>query len=157
MPRRTCYLATVNQLKFLHDMTGNRRFWPLVILNKIPNVPGQLAENIWAWAWSAYKGGEQWWLTAQEEKIHAKIVVGHEDRPLQERILDCYDFNSESRNILITSTEILKEIGWSVGDRGAVTALGMALKGVGVQRDEAKRVYRMPPRTGSNGHNLQRL
>ncbi len=147
-------MATVNQLKFLQDVTGNRRFWPLRIVKKIPPLTGDLAEAIWAWAWCQYKAGEQWWLTAEEEQIHAQIVVGHEDRPLNERILDCYDFDSDSRNVMATSTEILKEIGWSAADRSASTALGMALKSLGVKRDDKKRLYKMPPRTLSNAHNL---
>jgi len=154
MPRRTCYMATVNQLKFLQDATGNRRFWPLVIVQKISPIQQNLAEAIWAWAWSEYKAGEQWWLTPEEEQLHAQIVAGHEDRPIKERILDCYDFTSDNRNVLITSTEVFKEIGWSAADRSASTTLGITLNSMGIERDESRRVYRMPPRTSSNGYNL---
>lgn len=154
MPRRTCYIATVNQLKFLQDATGNRRFWPLVLEHKIRPIPSNLAEAVWAWAWSAYKGGEQWWLTPEEENLHARIVSQHEDKPLKERILDCYDFSSADRNVLITSTEILREIAWNTGDRSASTALGITLGVMRVERNPGKRLYRMPPRTSSNGCNL---
>jgi putative DNA primase/helicase len=153
IPRCTCYMATV-KLKFLQDATGNRRFWPLVIVSKIPPVPEGLAEAIWAWAWSEYKAGEQWWLTPDEEVLHAQIVGAHEERPLKERLLDCYDFDSPQRTVPLTCTEILNEIAWSVNDRSATTTLGITLTSMGVERDESKRTYKMPPRTAANVYNL---
>ena len=145
-------MATVNQLKFLQDTTGNRRFWPLVIVSKIAPLPPNMAVAIWTWAWDAYLEGEQWWLTPEEEALHAEIVAAHEDKPMRESLLDCYDFESEQRNQILSSTQIINEIGWNKNDRSAKTALGIALKGLGVEG--FKREYRMPPRTASNGYNL---
>ena len=144
--RRTVFAATVNHAKFLTDDTGNRRFWPVTVTKKMV-WPEELADAIWAKAWELYIDKNQWWLTPQEEDMHAAIVAGFEDKPLQDRVLDCYDFDAPERPLTLTGTDILEQINWPNTDRGAATTLGQALKTLGVARDRQRR-YLMPPRRG---------
>jgi predicted P-loop ATPase len=71
-PRRSILAATVNPKAFLKDDTGNRRFWVLQVLHRI-DLEAVRAERdqLWAEAVEAYKAGEQWWLTPEEEDMLA--------------------------------------------------------------------------------------
>ncbi len=80
MPRRGVFIATTNELRFLHDPTGSRRFWILEIGSKI-NVKKLVAwrDQLWAEAKhkvlahiaAEYESPEwiatQWWLTDSEQ------------------------------------------------------------------------------------------
>ena len=150
MPRQTVFVASVNAPKFLRDVTGNRRYWPIELTGDIPEMPGELVLRLWQWAQQRYLAGDQWWLTDEEERTHQLVITGHEDNPLLERLLDCYDFASSQRPTCITTSEILDEIGW-VGDRGAQTSLGIMLGSkLKVERHNSSRLYAMPPRTPAN-------
>jgi predicted P-loop ATPase len=149
--RRTVFVATVNHTKFLMDDTGNRRFWPITVTQRM-EWPEGLAAAIWAEAWQRYLAGEQWWLTAEEEIIHSKVVRLHEEKPLQERLLDYYEFESDTRCNKLSCSEILREINWPNSDKSALTTLGMMLSQLGVEKTGRK--YRMPPRSSANSYNL---
>jgi len=153
MPRRTSFMATVNHLQFLQDTTGNRRFWPLVVDSKIGVLPEGLSTRLWAFAWREYLNGEQWWLTSDEEQLHAEIVATHEDKPLKERLLDFYNFEMDTRPLELTGSDVLKELGMSPGDKSAQTQLGQILtKDLDIEKRQRK--YQLPPRTSSNTYNL---
>ncbi len=151
MSRRTVFAATVNHMKFLMDDTGNRRFWPLTV-NRRAQLTDELVESLWAEAWQRYLSGEQWWLTTEEEAIHARVVTSHEERPLRDRLLDCYQFDIPGRSLRLSGTEILREIGWPNTDRSASTSLGLTLRELGIRKDG--RNYLMPMRGAGNAYNL---
>ena len=66
MPRRTVFVATVNQTNFLVDDTGNSRWWviPVVAVNYEHGIDMQ---QLFAQLAVEFKAGAQWWLTAEEE------------------------------------------------------------------------------------------
>lgn len=68
--RQTVFVATTNEDRPLDDPTGSRRFWPVAISK--PLVQEWLRDNrdqLWAEAVAAYKAGEQWHLTGEEEDL----------------------------------------------------------------------------------------
>ena len=74
-PRQCVFGGTVNDIEYLSDPTGNRRFFPvrchgLDRLNGKIDIDGLKAarDQLWAEAVHRYKKGEQWWLTEQEEE-----------------------------------------------------------------------------------------
>jgi putative DNA primase/helicase len=67
-PRRTLFVATVNEDEFLHDATGNRRFHVVRADNIELTLQDEELDQIWAEAWSRYAAGEQWWPTREEEE-----------------------------------------------------------------------------------------
>jgi putative DNA primase/helicase len=60
-PRQCVFAGTTNESQYLHDQTGNRRFWP-VKCGKI-NLAGlaQARDALWAEALVAYQDGKRWW------------------------------------------------------------------------------------------------
>ena len=64
-PRRTVFAGTVNDYEFLHDPTGNRRFWP-IDAQSITTDPSLDYQQLWAEAKCWYDSGEVWYLDSAE-------------------------------------------------------------------------------------------
>jgi hypothetical protein len=77
-PRSTAFAGTINPTTFLHDASGERRFWPLGI--KACNAShGIDMQQFWAQMWHyRIHQQEQYWLTAEEEKLHEEAISDHE-------------------------------------------------------------------------------
>jgi len=70
-PRCTSFAATVNDDQFLQDDTGSRRYAVIWADNCDVDHMTDM-QQFWAQIHDAWKGGEQWWLTPDEEKLQAK-------------------------------------------------------------------------------------
>jgi hypothetical protein len=76
-PRASIIVGSTNEDEFLSDKTGNRRFWVIEVEKKIDvELLTQERDAIWAAAVLAYKSGEQWWLTPEEEALLAQNNEG---------------------------------------------------------------------------------
>lgn len=68
--QRPCiFVGTTNEQEILNDPTGDRRFWIVPVIRKIPIM--QLVrdkDKIWAAANALYKSGFEWNLTDEEEQ-----------------------------------------------------------------------------------------
>lgn len=66
-PRRTAYMASVNDSYFLVDPSNNRRIWPIEVTsaNHLHTVDTQ---QVWAQVAAEVAAGVQWHLTPQEEQ-----------------------------------------------------------------------------------------
>jgi predicted P-loop ATPase len=72
-PRASIICGSTNKNEFLSDETGNRRFWVVPVQKKIDiDLLTQERDAIWAAAVAAYKSGEQWWLTPEEDAFLAQ-------------------------------------------------------------------------------------
>ena len=69
--RQSIIVGTANGSDFLVDSTGNRRYWIIPVAH--PKIDIQRLKDerdrIWSAAVKAYRNGEQWWLTDEEEKL----------------------------------------------------------------------------------------
>ncbi|MEG5176263.1 VapE domain-containing protein [Microcoleus sp. B3-D7] len=72
-PRTSIFVGSTNRQEFLHDVTGERRYWVIPVAHKIPITTVKAErDGIWAAALAAYKSGEQWWLTPEEDELLAE-------------------------------------------------------------------------------------
>lgn len=79
--RQCVFVGTTNEATFLRDPSGARRFWPVTV-GKI-DIPKVKADRsmLWAEATEAYRKGEVWWLSRDEdgELSDAQQQYQHED------------------------------------------------------------------------------
>lgn len=94
-PRQVVFFGTTNQIQFLHDETGSRRFWPVVVTNDV-DVKAIIRDRDQLWAEAVYqyrKHAEyvaqaadrigspwQWWLTEDEEALRVESSDLHQGR-----------------------------------------------------------------------------
>jgi putative DNA primase/helicase len=91
-PRRTVFAGTVNDFQFLHDPTGNRRFWPIDVYSIRRNATINY-QQLWAEAKAWYDSGERWYLDDAElallNQYSETFLVSDPD---VEALLSNYDF-----------------------------------------------------------------
>lgn len=148
MPRRVGLIATVNELDFLKDDTGNRRFIPLELVN-INADHGIDMQQVWAEVYERSKDPNQThWLTQEEIAYLQKCSHRFEESSsVEERILRMYDWDA-LRERYVTATEICQEIGIPNPTK---TEINQASKG-------ARHCLRLEPSTVSKrGHNGEKF
>jgi predicted P-loop ATPase len=105
-PRSSIIVGSTNEDEFLSDKTGNRRFWVIPVEKKIDvEQLTQERDAIWAAAVLAYKSGEQWWLTPEEETLLAQNNQGWQITDVWETAILNYVDNKST----CTITELLEK------------------------------------------------
>lgn len=142
LPRRTAYIATVNDDKFLSDDTGNRRWWTITV-NEIDLDHNLDIQQIWAEVYCIWKNGESTYLSKNiQEKVN-KFNEEHEKvDPLKEMLFDNYDWQSLARRFL-SATKILQELGFNKPNRSEATKMGILLKEFCKNNSKVKDGYRL--------------
>jgi len=111
--RRTIFFASVNPKQFLHDSTGNRRFWTIecAALDHHHNLDMQ---QIWAEFYEEYYlKNHQWYLSGEEMNLLNEHNEGFESKdPIEERIIQDLKWEADQITWLYKSaTEVLMEMG----------------------------------------------
>lgn len=76
-PRTSIFVGSTNGQEFLHDPTGERRYWVIPVKQKIPiKMLAEERDRIWAAAVQLYRAGEQWWLTPEEDALLTQANQG---------------------------------------------------------------------------------
>ncbi len=92
LPRRAVILGTSNHEDFLHDETGARRWWAVNvgIINR--EALAAVRDQLWAEAVAAYRAGESWWFTLDQQDTVAapqqQALTTPESSPEAEHLLD---------------------------------------------------------------------
>jgi predicted P-loop ATPase len=88
-PRQCVFFGTTNDLDFLKDKTGNRRFWPVEVgvrerkLNLWQDMTELFIDQVWAEAADAWHGGETLYIGADMEREAVLVQNKHtEESPL---------------------------------------------------------------------------
>jgi hypothetical protein len=110
--RRTAFIGTVNQEKFLKDATGNRRYLVIDCTNGFPSWTVDDVDQLWAQAWARYVGGAQWWPTVDEQiKLDINAERFRQYSWAETRVRDLFDFTRlHDKNKRLKSTELWAEI-----------------------------------------------
>lgn len=110
--RRTSFCASVNPEEFLVDSTGARRFMYLR-LKSVIKLKGVDFEQVWAQAWSLYRGGERWWIEREDDEYQIQLevnesatddgVVGDVAREIYDRIKTT---PKDERHVRMSTTKV---------------------------------------------------
>lgn len=89
--RECVFFATTNEMNFLKGETGNRRFWPVNVMEDLPtkdvfSITDGEVDQIWAEAVASFKAGEQLYLNAEMEKQARARQEDHNEIAADERI-----------------------------------------------------------------------
>jgi len=72
-PRQCVFIASVNELE-LPDVTGNRRFWPVLLAGPVKDRDIERdRDQLWAEAVHWYRAGNKWWLSPRIEVIAGEM------------------------------------------------------------------------------------
>lgn len=125
--RRTTMFASVNDEQFLHDSTGNRRFWCLSV-DAIDVVDDLDVQQLWAQAHAELEqnGGVKnrpWFVVGEEAKLRDRVNAGFSvTDPIEESIGSTFDYESSSFMYRAPSTSIAKYAGTHNPNRGHIMA-----------------------------------
>lgn len=83
-PRQCIFIGTTNEMQFLRDTTGNRRFWVVdtpnePTLDMWADLTPEAVRLIWAEAVVLYKKGEELFLTPELEKVARAVQEIYEE------------------------------------------------------------------------------
>jgi DNA polymerase I-like protein with 3'-5' exonuclease and polymerase domains/predicted P-loop ATPase len=89
-PRRTCLAFTTNDVEFLQDATGNRRYWVVSVIRDRIDIEwlSRDRNQILAEALQRLKDGEQHWPTPEEEE---RLIVPERQKNMPEVALEIID------------------------------------------------------------------
>lgn len=148
--RRTVFFGSVNPREFLHDSTGNRRYWTLEVTD-LNSKHGIDMQQVWAEFHTMWKSGEVHYLLPDEE---AKLNASNEDfqtvDPIEERIKKSFNWDApESKWEWMTATEIVMGAGFdrpTKADTNTASAVVRALNDGKVKRNAKGRLMLCAPR-----------
>ena len=124
--RRTVFFASVNPRQFLHDPTGNRRYWTISATD-INHKHDLDMQQVWAEVYeNHYLKDDGWYLTADEMSALNSHNKDHEVLdPIRECIQTRLDWEAPSLQWRwMTATDIMQECGFDRPTRADVTQCG---------------------------------
>lgn len=148
--RRTIFFASVNPKEFLHDSTGNRRYWTLSCtdINHKHDIDMQ---QLWAEIYELYKSGEPWILWPHELEALNEINRNYETiDPISERLQSKLNWDAPKLEWQWKiATEILMMIGIDKPTHQESTRCSQAMKelnGDQTKRTKNARLLLCPPK-----------
>lgn len=112
--RRTVFFGSVNPKQFLHDPTGNRRYWTIEV-SHLEHSHGIDMQQVWAQVHQLWCDGEGYYLQPGEMN---QLNNHNEDftavDPVEEAVISAYDWElpMERWHDWLTATEVIKECGY---------------------------------------------
>ena len=135
VPRSSVFVGTTNADTYLHDSTGNRRFWPVRVAAIHLETIRPIVDQLWAEAVAVYHAGAPWWLAADLEHIAAGVQHERLTRDPWQDVLSGLAARCQPGDEL-TAGECFVNLGVDVGDRtrGDEMRIGAILRDLGLVR-----------------------
>lgn len=138
-PRRTALIASVDQMIYLHDTAGNRRFWtiPCTAINSYHAIDMQ---QLWAEILYLIEiHGESCRLEPDEKEHIRRINEEHmQIEPINEMIMDKYDFSGAYTGEWKTASHIGSELGYRPAGQTETRKIASFLRDMKVKTRKSK-------------------
>jgi len=155
-PRRTAFLATVNEKAYLRDETGNRRYWSIQCGANMDCRHGVDVQQVWAQALDLWRKGEQHPLTREEMDLLNSANDAHtEVSPVEELFLAKFEWGSSLRGSAMTATEALIAVGYDRPNRQQTREASLILRkltGGEPRKSNGNQVFDLPPKVSDGGN-----
>lgn len=150
--RRTVFFASVNPREFLHDITGNRRYWTIEC-EHIDHSHNLDMQQVWAEFYNMYQAGETWFLQPDEmAKLNEANTEFEVRDPIEDRLMSRLDW--QAPNAIwrwMTVLDVLIEVGIERPERNQLNTAGHIIRklnnGAAKKTHGVRRVL-VPPKTG---------
>ena len=148
MPHVASFCGTGNNVQFLTDVTGNRRWLPFIVesITSPREVPFDY-DGIYAQAYALYRQGfRHYFSKAEEEVLKEHNKTFETPQPEQEAIMTHFRPPKDGeRGDFYTATDILGKIGYNPALRLTIEKIGSAMKALGFKRHRShgRRGYRL--------------
>ncbi|MBQ7426243.1 MAG: hypothetical protein IJV20_03210 [Prevotella sp.] len=148
MPHVASFCATGNNLQFLNDQTGSRRWMPFEVESiRDPRTHPFNHAGIFAQAYALYHQGFRYWLEDEEEEVQKAHNEDFETPdPVRETIEEHFRKpGPDEVGEYLSATQILKVISDHPVMRFSTETIGVAMKNAGFEykRTNGKRGYRV--------------
>lgn len=146
--RRTVFFASVNPTEFLHDPTGNSRYWTIAC-KSIDHQHGINMQQLWAEVLELYRAGETWLLEQEEfEGLNEQNKGFEVIDPIEEVIETGLEWSDPvGMWRWASATDVLRELGFerpSVSDSTKAALFLRARNGGASKRTGKSRLLRVP-------------
>ncbi len=155
------FCGTGNNLQFLTDPTGNRRWLPFEIDRiQSPRTHRFPYEGIYAQAYTLYKEGFQYWFSLDEIQILNQHNRKFEAPRMEQELVQLYFRlpNEEEHGEFMTASRAMQIMGQGVAQKLSAGYIGRAFKELGFKRTCYKHIYGylVVQRTGEEIRELQK-
>ena len=148
MPHVASFCGTGNNVQFLTDVTGNRRWLPFIVESiTSPREAPFDYEGVYAQAYTLYRQGfRHYFSKAEEEVLKEHNRTFETPQSEQEAIMTHFHApRAGERGDFYTATDILGKIGYNPALRITIEKIGSAMKALGFKRyrSHGRRGYRL--------------
>lgn len=154
-PRRTALAASVNDRIFLHDPTGNRRFFTIqcIAINSYHDIDMQ---QLWAQVYVMVKQGETTELSDKERELIDSTNQDHvQIDPIEEMIVQFYDWDNFFTGDWKTATQVCKDISLKIITQKETRSVAAIIRKLNKEdpksekRTKAQRLFLLPQPKGA--------
>lgn len=138
VPRQCVFAGTTNEMEYLRDQTGNRRYWPIACGDIDLDAIRRDRDQLWAEAVHRFDAGEAWWLDdAEEELARAEQDDRRERHPWEQRLADRL---SDTRGVPVTMEQACRvlEIPFERQNSATNKLVAASLRAVGFTRRQMR-------------------
>ena len=131
------FCGTGNNVSFLSDPTGNRRWLPFEVESIVsPRDHPFCYDGIYSQALALYKSGFTFWFTKEEIQEQNRHNRKFETPRLEHELVDLYFRRplEHENSMFMTSSRVLQIIGSGITQKLSATRIGMAFSELGFQR-----------------------
>ena len=131
------FCGTGNNVSFLSDPTGNRRWLPFEVESIVsPREHPFCYEGIYSQALALYKSGFTFWFTKEEIQEQNRHNRKFETPRLEHELVDLYFRKplEHENSVFMTSSRVLQIVGSGITQKLSATRIGMAFSELGFQR-----------------------